>query len=162
MPHYGSTNRDPLKTDVLFTVGDVHYAIAISQVAELVTPLSVTHLPHSPPEISGIADHRGVVIPVLDLRAYFALPPSTSTRTTRWILVNIGQRLVGLVVDRVIEVVGLKSEDIRQAGGASATRDRRGISTVTHYNGVLVFIIDVKRFNEIVEDVADILPIYEG
>lgn len=159
--HYGGTNRDPLKTDVLFVVGDVHYAVAISQVAELVTPLPVTPLPHSPPEISGIADHRGVVIPVLDLRAYFALPPATQTRSTRWILVNLGQRNVGLVVDKVIEVVGLKTEDIRQSTGGSS-RDRRGISTVTHHNGTLVFILDVKRFVEIVEDIADILPIYEG
>jgi purine-binding chemotaxis protein CheW len=161
MPNFGNTNRDPQKSLVLFVVGDVHYAIGISQVAELVSPLPITPLPHTPPEISGVADHRGDVIPVLDMRAHFALPPTPPSRTTRWILVNTGNRLVGLVVDRVIDVIGTKSEDLRPMSG-SASRDVRGISTVTHYNNVLVFILDVKRFTDIVEDIADILPPYEG
>jgi chemotaxis signal transduction protein len=84
-----------------------------------------------------------------------------STRSTRWILINTGNRLVGLVVDRVIDVIGTKAEDIRLAS-AGGGRDLRGIATVTHYNGVLVFILDIKRFTEIVEDIADILPPYEG
>lgn len=161
MPHFGNTSRDPQKSLVLFVVGDVHYAISIAQVAELVSPLPVTPLPHLPPEISGVADHRGDVIPVLDMRSHFALPQQTSTRSTRWILINTGNRLVGLVVDRVIDVIGTKAEDMRSAG-AGGGRDLRGISTVTHYNGVLVFILDIKRFTEIVEDIADILPPYQG
>jgi purine-binding chemotaxis protein CheW len=161
MAHFGNTNRDPHKSLVLFVVGDVHYAIGISQVAELVSPLPVTPLPHTPPEISGVADHRGDVIPVLDMRAHFALPPLAPTRSTRWILVNTGARLVGLVVDRVIDVIGSKSDDLRPTSTAGG-RDVRGISTVTHHNGVLVFILDVKRFTEIVENIADILPPYEG
>ncbi len=160
MPNFGTTNRDPQKSLVLFVVGDVHYAIGISQVAELVSPLPVTQLPHTPPEISGVADHRGEVIPVLDMRAHFALPQVPPSRSTRWILVHTGVRLVGLVVDKVIDVIGTKSEDMRPSTGAG--RDVRGISTVTHYNGVLVFILDVKRFTDIVEDIADILPPYEG
>jgi purine-binding chemotaxis protein CheW len=161
MAHFGNTNRDPQKSLVLFVVGDVHYAIGISQVAELVSPLPVTPLPHTPPEISGVADHRGEVIPVLDMRAHFALPPVPASRSTRWILINTGNRLVGLVVDRVIDVIGTKSEELRPMSGASG-RDVRGISTVTHYNNILVFILDVKRFTEIVDDIADILPPYEG
>lgn len=161
MAHFGNTNRDPQKSLVLFVVGDVHYAIGISQVAELVSPLPVTSLPHTPPEISGVADHRGEVIPVLDMRAHFALPPVPANRSTRWILVNTGNRLVGLVVDRVIDVIGTKSEDHRPVSAAGG-RDVRGISTVTHYNNILVFILDVKRFTEIVDDIADILPPYEG
>jgi purine-binding chemotaxis protein CheW len=161
MPHFGNTNRDPQKSLVLFVVGDVHYAISIAQVAELVSPLPVTPLPHMPAEISGVADHRGDVIPVLDMRSHFALPPQASTRSTRWILINTGNRLVGLVVDRVIDVIGTKSEDMRSAATGGG-RDLRGITTVTHYNGVLVFILDIKRFTEIVEDIADILPPYEG
>jgi purine-binding chemotaxis protein CheW len=161
MAHFGNTNRDPQKSLVLFVVGDVHYAIGINQVAELVSPLPVTPLPHTPPEISGVADHRGDVIPVLDMRAHFALPPVPTSRSTRWILVNTGNRLVGLVVDRVIDVIGTKSEDLRPVSAAAA-RDVRGISTVTHYNNVLVFILEVKRFTDIVEDIADILPPYES
>lgn len=171
MPHFGSTNRDPQKSLVLFVVGDVHYAISISQVAELLSPLEVTPLPQTHPEISGVADHRGDVIPVLDMRAHFALPPVQSTRSTRWILVNTGLRLVGLVVDRVIDVIGTKSEEMRPAPATSGGRDVRGIASITstkikdkdnNEKEVLVFVLDVKRFMQIVEDVADILPPYEG
>lgn len=162
MAHYASTIRDPQKTDVLFVVGDVHYAVGIRKVAELVCPYPVTPLPHAPAEISGVADHRGEVIPVLDLRAYFALPPVPPTRSTRWILVNTGNRLLGLVVDRVIEVIGLKSDDPRHTPAVGAGRERRGILTVTQYNNALVFVLDIKRFAEIVDEIDDILPPYQG
>ena len=74
--------------------------------------------------------------------------------------VPIRSLIVG-IVDRVIDVIGSKSDDLRPTSSAGG-RDVRGISTVTHHNGVLVFILDVKRFTEIVENIADILPPYEG
>ncbi len=163
MPLYGHTHRaDPHKSLVEFIVGDVHYAIGIGQVREIVNPLPVTQLPHTPPEISGVSDHRGDVIPILDLRARFGLPPIPPSRSTRWILVNAGVRLVGLVVDSVPGVFGTNTDEVRPTPKVGAGRDVRGIAGVTNHNGSLVFVLDIEKFTEIVDDIADILPPYDG
>jgi len=159
MPDYGQRHRaDPQKSLVGFVVGDVHYAIGIGQVREIVNPLPVTPLPHTPPEVSGVADHRGDVVPVLDLRVRFGLPPTSPTRSTKWILVDAGVRMVGLVVDAVSEVFGTGADEIRPTPPVGGGRDLRGISGITNHNGQLVFVLDTKRFTEIVDDIADVLP----
>lgn len=163
MSQYGHTHRaDPHTSLVEFIVGDVHYAVGIGHVHQIVNPLPVTPLPHTPPEISGVADYRGDVVPILDLRARFGLPPSPPSRSTRWILVNARERLVGLVVDSVPGVFGTNTDDVRATPSLGSGRDLRGIAGVTNHNGSLVFVLDVKRFTEIVDDIADILPPYDG
>jgi purine-binding chemotaxis protein CheW len=115
-------------------------------------------LPHTPPEVSGVADHRGDVVPVIDLRTRFGLPMATPSRTTKWILVDAGERMVGLVVDAVTEVFGTGGDEIRPTPAIGGGRDLRGISGVTNHNGILIFVLDTKRFTQIVNDIADALP----
>jgi purine-binding chemotaxis protein CheW len=159
MPDFGQRHRaDPQKSLVGFVVGDVHYAIGIGQVREIINPTPITALPHTPPEVAGVADHRGDVVPVLELRVRFGLPPATPTRTTKWILVEAGERMVGLVVDAVTEVFGTGADEIRPTPPVGGSRDMRGIVGVTNHGGVLTFVLDTKKFTEIVNDIADALP----
>jgi purine-binding chemotaxis protein CheW len=159
MPDFGQRHRaDPQKSLVGFVVGDVHYAIGIGQVREIVNPLPITTLPHTPPEVSGVADHRGDVVPVIDLRTRFGLAPTAPSRSTKWILVDAGERMVGLVVDAVTEVFGTGGDEIRPTPVMGGSRDLRGIRGVTNHNGILVFVLDTKRFTEVVHDIADVLP----
>lgn len=159
MPDFGQRHRaDPQKSLVGFVVGDVHYAIGIGQVREIVNPLPITTLPHTPPEVSGVADHRGDVVPVIDLRTRFGLAPAAPSRSTKWILVETGARMVGLVVDAVTEVFGTGGDEIRPTPAMGGSRDLRGITGVTNHNGTLIFVLDTKRFTEVVDDIADVLP----
>ena len=142
---------DRHKSLVGFTVGDVHYAIAIDRVREIVNPLEITSLPYTPPEIAGVADHRGEVVPVIDLRVRFNLPPKSEERGTKWILVALGDRIVGLIVDAVTEVFGPRNEDIRPTPEVGGNRDMRGISGVAKHDGKLIFVLDTQRFLELVD-----------
>ena len=72
------TSRD--KNLVGFTIAEVHYALDIDRVREILRPLPLVPLPHAPPAVLGVADYRGEVVPVLDLRRRFGLPPSEATR----------------------------------------------------------------------------------
>jgi purine-binding chemotaxis protein CheW len=140
------------KNLVGFVVGDVHYAIDIARVREIVNPLPVTKLPHTPPEVSGVADHRGEVVPVIELRVRFNLGERRpEERGTRWILVTIGSRVVGLVVDSVTEVFGARGDDIRPTPEVGGDRELRGISGIARHDGKLVFVLDTGRFLSIVE-----------
>jgi purine-binding chemotaxis protein CheW len=152
MPEVTPRHRqDSHKNLVGFIVGDVHYAIDIGRVREIVNPLEVTPLPYTPPEIAGVSDHRGEVVPVIDLRVRFNLAPKPEERGTKWILVTLGAKVVGLVVDAVTEVFGAPNDEIRPTPEVGGNRDMRGISGVAKHDGRLVFVLDTSRFLEIVD-----------
>jgi len=141
---------DPRKSLVGFIVGDVGYAVPIVHVQEIVSPLPLTELPHLPDAVAGVADHRGQVIPIVDLRARFRLPKAPDRRRAKWILVRLEERTFGLAVDRVTDVFGTGGVDIRPAPGLGGGEDSRGIVGVTSYEGGLVFVLDVSRLYALV------------
>ena len=158
MPEHGQRHRpDPQKSLVEFIVGNVHYAIDIAHIREIVNPLVITPLPHSPPEVVGVADHRGEVVPIIDLRVRFGLTGSEPTRTTKWILVNSNRGLIGLVVDAVTEVFGTGGEELRPTPEIGGNKDIRGISGVVtrmrgdNQRGTLTFVLDKARIVDTVD-----------
>ncbi len=140
---------DPQKSLVGFVVGDVSYAVPISAVKEIVTPVALTELPHAPRAVAGVADHRGEVIPIIDLRTRFGLPRSEEPRRNKWILVEVQGKRVGLAVDRVTEVFGTGGQELKAAPALGPGDDVRGILGVTTYEGRLVFVLDVARFESL-------------
>ena len=135
---------DQAKNLVSFLVGDVRYAVDIHMVREIVNPLPFVTLPHAPDEVCGVADHRGEVLPIVDLRVRFGLPPTEPTRRTKWIIVRMPANLqsVALVVDAVTDVFGASANDQRSVPELSRGRDRRGIANVYSHEGKLVFVVD--------------------
>lgn len=153
MPTPHKARPDPQKSLVGFAVGDVAYAVPIGDVREIVNPLVLTELPHAPKAVVGVADHRGDVIAVVDLRLRFGLPALTERQRSKWILVQVEGRLIGLVVDRVLDVFGTSGAEIRPPPSLGGGEDARGILGVTNHDGGLTFVLDVSRFDEIVRPV---------
>jgi purine-binding chemotaxis protein CheW len=160
MPTHHKARPDPQKSLVGFAVGDVAYAVPIGDVREIVNPLLITELPHAPRAVVGVADHRGDVIPVVDLRTRFGLPPLGDRQRSKWILVLVEGRLIGLIVDRVFDVFGTSGAEIRPPPTLGGGEDTRGILGVATYDGALTFVLDVSRFDDIVRPVeqAGLLP----
>lgn len=136
---------DRSKNLVGFLVGEVSYAVDIFRVREILNPLPVVALPHAPSVVIGVADHRGQVVPIVDLRRRFGLPPIPPTRRTKWILVGSEGRSVGLVVDAVTDVFGAGPADQREVPSLGYGDEARGIAAVYSYESSLVFVIDVDR-----------------
>src|SRR5512133_3128779 len=88
-----------------FRIGGEDYAVDIMRVREIISPLPVTPVPRAPAFIEGVIRLRSEVIPVVDVRKRFGLPPAPPTRRTKFIVVRIGGRRLALVVDEVTEVV---------------------------------------------------------
>lgn len=133
------------KSLVGFIVGDVRYAVEISVVSEIINPLPCVQLPHAPEVVIGVADHRGDVVPIIDLRRRFGLAPRPADRRTKWVLVRTSERTVGLVVDSVTEVFGADEASKQKAPLLGKGDDLRGIEAVHRVNGALVFLLDVAR-----------------
>jgi purine-binding chemotaxis protein CheW len=140
---------DPQKSLVGFRVGDVSYAVPIGTVREIINPVPLTALPHPPPAVDGVADHRGEVVPVINLRARFGLGSTTEQRREKWILIAVEGRTVGIVVDQVTDVFGTGGAELRPPPELGDGDARRGLAGVTNYDGELVFVLDVDRFRDL-------------
>lgn len=98
-----------------FAVGDKLFAIDIMRIREIVRPMPVTLVPKSPFGMIGVVDLRGAVLPVFDLRARFDLPPRDEAQEerSRYLIVSIDRRQLGLYVDEVQDVIEVTREELR-------------------------------------------------
>lgn len=151
---YRPERSDPQKSLVGFIVGDVAYAVPIDHVREIVNPLPVTELPHAPPTIAGVADHRGEIVPVVELRARFGLPLLPDPKRAKWILIDVTGRGVALCVDRVTEVFGTAGTDLKPAPALGGGEDLRGIAGVVSRPEGLTFVLDVAELDVLTSSIS--------
>lgn len=90
---------------VVFCIQEQHYALPIETVAEIIPLIAVNRVPNMPPDWYGIANIRGIVTPIIDLRLHLGLPALTATLTTPIIILQDNQRQLGLVVDKIERVL---------------------------------------------------------
>jgi purine-binding chemotaxis protein CheW len=137
--------RRTLNTWVGLEVGGVSYALNILCVREIIRPLPMQILPHAPETVVGVVDHRGDVVPIMDLRVRFGTSLTSELAHTRWVIANRSGRLFGLVVDRVTEVFTLSEAEAREVPDLGYGAERRGITAAYSFNGRLVFTLDIER-----------------
>ncbi|MGD9791078.1 MAG: chemotaxis protein CheW [Phycisphaerales bacterium] len=89
---------------VTFDVAGEEYAVNILSVQEINRMMELTRVPQSPPEVEGVINLRGQIIPVVDLRKTFNLPQAAHSESSRIVVVEVHSKMVGLIVDRVHEV----------------------------------------------------------
>jgi purine-binding chemotaxis protein CheW len=98
---------------VSFTLSnEVEYGINILSIHEIQRMLNISRLPNTPDYILGLMNLRGNVIPVIDIRKRFGYTESEHTVDTRIVVVEIGTRRVGLLVDKVYQVFRIPLKDI--------------------------------------------------
>ncbi|MDX2052218.1 MAG: chemotaxis protein CheW [Polyangiaceae bacterium] len=94
-----------------FFLGAEEYGIAILKVREIIGMMPVTPVPGTPSFMQGVINLRGKIIPVIDLRAKFSMPPREASRETCIIVVRRPDMELGIVVDTVSEVRDVTSAD---------------------------------------------------
>jgi purine-binding chemotaxis protein CheW len=139
------------KNLVGFEVSGVMYAVEIGRVREIVRPLPTLALPELPAGVIGVVDHRGDVVPVVDLRVRFGVAPAGRARDERWVIVTRGARLFGLVVDRVTDVFAARESESREIPAIGNGEAARAIRSVYVYGGRLVFVLDVDPLTSLAE-----------
>jgi len=97
---------------VTFLIGEEEYAIAISLVQEITALKPLTPLPNTQDFVRGILNLRGNVIPVMDLRAIFGLPPTEFSKHTVIIIFNNNEKKIGLIVDQISDVITIDKSNI--------------------------------------------------
>jgi purine-binding chemotaxis protein CheW len=136
------------RTWVGFEVGGVAYALPIQHVREIIRPLPMQVLPHASETVIGVIDHRGDVVPIVDLRVRFRAKSTTAPSHTRWVIANWQGRLIGLAVDRVIEVFSLNEAEARPVPDLGHGQDVHAITAAYSHAGRLVFTLDIQRITQ--------------
>jgi len=128
-----------------FSLGEEEYGIEILKVQEIKGYSAITYIPNTPPHIKGVMNLRGTVIPVVDLRAKFAMPAVEYNKFTVIIVVTVEEKILGLVVDAVSDVLNIAPGDVRPAPDFGARVDTKFINGVASLNEKLAVLLDIKK-----------------
>jgi purine-binding chemotaxis protein CheW len=127
-----------------FTLGEEHYGVDILKVQEIRGYDSVTRLPDAPDYIKGVINLRGTIVPVIDLRLKLRLKEARYDAFTVMIVLNVDDRVVGIVVDSVSDVIPLSQENIRPTPEFGANVDTRFISGIGTVDDRMLILLDIE------------------
>jgi purine-binding chemotaxis protein CheW len=130
---------------VVFQLAAEFYGVEISRVHEIIRLQSVTRVPRAPAFVEGVINLRGKVIPVVDLRRRFGLPTAEHTRASRIVVVEIGDQVVGVVVDGVSEVLRVNGATVEPPSPVVAGIDSEYIHGIAKLPERLVILLDLDR-----------------
>ena len=128
-----------------FRLGEGEYGVPILDVQEIKGQPMITPIPNAPPHLPGVMNLRGMIAPVVDLRVKFALPNPGYDRFTVIILVSVGGKLVGMVVDAVSDVVDLAEAEIQAVPDFGAHVDVGFVSGLARIGERLLVLLDVGK-----------------
>lgn len=128
-----------------FLLGGEEYAIDILKVQEIRSYGSVTPIAQAPNFIKGVINLRGSVIPVIDLRIRFGLGTVEYTEFTVMIVLSLGARMVGIVVDGVSDVAQVRPSEVRPAPEFSRAVDVRYIDGLAMQEARMLILVDIER-----------------
>jgi purine-binding chemotaxis protein CheW len=138
------TQSENGKELLTFALGSEEYGIDILKVQEIRGYEKVTHIVNSPAFIKGVINLRGTIVPIIDLRLKFALGSAEYTAFTVVIILNVSNRVVGVVVDSVSDVICLDPDEIREAPPMSSDLDTRFIQGLATLNERMVILMDIE------------------
>ncbi|HLU68801.1 MAG TPA: chemotaxis protein CheW [Kofleriaceae bacterium] len=130
---------------VLFSVAGTEYVLPAADVVQMESFSGATPVPGTAPFVAGLVQMRGKVVPVVDLRARFGLPAAEPTIDSRVVVVQVGERTVGLLVDSAREVIRLRLEDLESPPDIVAQDGAGFVSSVARAGQRLVMVIDPSK-----------------
>lgn len=128
-----------------FRVGGGLYALDIMQIREIIRPQKLTVVPKAPRFIEGVINLRGAVIPVADLRKRFDHPCTSDDRKNRIIICSVSGRIVGLLVDEVLEVRRYGRQDVAPSPQFLKGPEAEFFLGVARRGDDLVMVVDLDR-----------------
>lgn len=126
-----------------FALGDQEYGIDLLRVQEIKGFTAITPIPRTPPHIKGVINLRGVVVPVMDLRLKFGMDPIEYNKFTVIVLVTFADKVLGIVVDAVQDVLTLAGEQIQPPPDLGERCDSRYLRGLAAVGEKLVAMLDI-------------------
>ncbi len=128
-----------------FSLSDQEFGIDILRVQEIKNYTRVTPIPNSPPNVKGVMNLRGTVIPIVDLRSTLGMTSADYDKFTVIIVVNIESRVVGLVVDAVSDVMDVALSDIEVPPTLVNDTSHSVLTGIAKTGDRLITILDISK-----------------
>ena len=154
---WGADHTEATSADIIqfisFAIGDDHYGVDIMAVREIKGWADITHLPKQPEYVRGVLNLRGVIVPIVDLRCRFGQGMTEATALHIVIIVQIGGRQVGLIGDRVLDIVSVEASQIQKVPRTGHGEQTDFLTGLVTHDGVMIALIDLPHLLS-VQDVA--------
>jgi purine-binding chemotaxis protein CheW len=153
-----------LQTDgsqfLTFNLGEELYGVDILRVQEIKGYTAVTKIPNTPPHIKGVLNLRGTIVPIVELRTKFGIPTIDYTAFTVIIVVVVRDKVMGLVVDAVSDVLNIDKKDIQPPPQFGVKVDVSFLNGIGKSGDKLVALLDIDRM--LPEGEAPVAAVSEG
>ena len=134
-----------LREFLAFKLGAEEYGIDILRVQEIRSYEAPTRIANAPEFIKGVVNLRGVIVPIVDMRLKFRLASATYDAFTVVIILNIGSRVVGMVVDSVSDVITLAPEQLRPVPEFSSAIATDHLLAIGAVDDRMLILVDIEK-----------------
>lgn len=150
------TRRGPAASTqfISFAIGNDQYGVDIMAVREIKGWSDITHLPKQPDYVCGVLNLRGVMVPIIDLRCRFGQGMTKATPLHIVIIVQVGARPVGLLADRVLDIVSLDPAQIQAVPRIAQAACLDFLAGLVTVDGAMIALIDLPNLLELPNDEA--------
>jgi Chemotaxis signal transduction protein len=129
---------------VSFNLGSEEFGVEIAMVQEIVRMPEITRVPRCAAFVEGVVNLRGKIIPVLDLRKRFGLGMREATKSTRIVIVTVGGKTLGMIVDAVSEVLRISADSVEATPEMMTSRvDNAFLKGIAKLEGRLLILLDL-------------------
>jgi purine-binding chemotaxis protein CheW len=140
------------------TLSAAEYGIDIMAVREIKGWATTTALPHAPAWIRGVINLRGVIVPILDLRARFGMPPTEPTPMHVVVIIETEKRTIGVLVDAVSDIIAVAPDAIRPVPDVGLGAPERLLSGLVPLERGMVALVALDCLLELPDETVALLP----
>lgn len=140
-----SLSREATREVLVFVLGTEEYGVDILKVQEIRGYGKVTPIPSAPDYLKGVMNLRGIIVPIVDMRVKFRLAEVRYDEFTVVVILRIGDRVIGLVVDGVADVIALTASEVRQAPHLGSVVDSSFIAGLATQDDRMVLLLDIEK-----------------
>src|SRR5688572_11932691 len=138
--------REETREVLVFVLGGEEYGVDILKVQEIRGYEKVTAIPSAPAYLKGVVNLRGIIVPVIDMRIKFGLAEPRYDSFTVVIILRVGGRVIGVVVDAVSDVVQLAPSDVKAAPALGSVVDSGFLAGLATPGGRMILLLEIEKF----------------
>jgi purine-binding chemotaxis protein CheW len=156
LAHGASTGTGDLSQLISFAIGDDQYGVQITAVREIKGWSQITHLPKQPEYVRGVLNLRGIMVPIIDLRCRFGEGLTEATSLHIVIVVQVESRIVGLLADRVSDIISFEPSQMQPVPRVSRNSRCEFLAGLVTVDSAMIALIDLANLlsNDDAEDAS--------